>query len=337
MIKVVLAILGLVCAGAAFVIYKKFKAAGEGNKLEGILAPYVDKEYFSKLEEASVEDAVLGLTKADDKGIITKLSKILERIVLFEGYREKLALKISAAGMKWRASEYLTLMLGISAFCFFLGLAFGLLMLSNALLMAIPGGVIGFFAPSFYLGMKKSGRQQAFQRQLVDCLGLISNSLKAGYSFLQAVELVSREAPSPSKDEFARMLREHSLGLPLDDAMDSMAKRLESNDFDLTVTVVLIQRQVGGNLAEILDNIATTIRERIKLIGTINALTSQGKMGGMVITGLPFGLYGIMYLMNPDVMSMLHKHMYGYIAIVIGLIMQSMGAFVIYNLLQVEM
>ncbi|MBL4890147.1 MAG: type II secretion system F family protein [Candidatus Lindowbacteria bacterium] len=321
----------------AVVLIKRFKAAGEGSHLDEILAPYVETDYHEKLEEANAEEAALGLTKEDDKGALTKVSKIVERIVLFQGYRDNLAIKISQAGMKWRASEYLTLMMGVGGFSFFLGLAFGAIMFGNMLLVGIPMGVMGFFFPSFVLGIKKSGRQAKFQGQLVDNLGLISNSLKAGYSFLQAVELVSREAPSPSKDEFARMIREHSLGMPLDDAMDAMAERLESDDFSLTVTVVLIQRQVGGNLAEILENIATTIRERIKLVGTINALTAQGKMGGMVITGLPFGLYGIMYFMNPDVMGMLFQHLYGYVLIVIGLIMQGMGAFVIYSMLQVEL
>jgi len=336
MIKIIIGcfVLGGIMIGIA--LYKRFKTRDEGgNALANTLAPYIDKEYFKRLEQQEAEAKALGLKTEQSK--LTDFAKVIERIVVFERYREKLALKISQAGVKWRSSEYLTMMLGTAFIGFFLGFSFGKILWNNPLLAALPGAFVGFKLPEWVLGMKKSGRQKKFQAQLVDTLGLISNSLKAGYSFLQAVEMVSREAPTPTREEFTRLLREHSLGLPLDDAMEAMAKRMESGDFELTVTVVLIQRQIGGNLAEILDNIAHTIRERIKLLGTIKALTAQGKMGGMVITALPFGLYIIMYLMNPDVMGMLFKDKIGWILIGIGLIMQGLGAFVIANMLKVEM
>jgi tight adherence protein B len=337
MIQLLVGVVLFICLGVVAILIKKVKTKDDGlSKLERTLAPYIDKEYFQKLEQVDAEDAALGIDNRK-KSALANVAKILEKVNFFEGYRQSLALKIQAAGMKWRASEFLTLMMIIGAFCLLLGMAIGKIVWNNPFLVGVPLSLVGFFFPSFILGFKKSGRQSAFQGQLVDTLGLISNSLKAGYSFLQAVELASREAPSPTREEFQRMLRENSLGMPIDDAMESMGKRMESSDFDLTVTVILIQRQIGGNLAEILDSIAATIRERIKLIGTISALTAQGKMGGIVITALPTGLFGIMYFLNPDVMGMLFQETIGWILIVIGLIMQAMGGFVIKSMLNVEM
>lgn len=336
-LQALIGVLLLVCFVVIGVLIKRVRTKDEGNKLAATLAPYIDREYFKKLEESEAEEKAMGI-QTDKNAALTKFSKIIEKLNLFKAHSDKIALKLSAAGMKWRASEWLTMQLGIAVFFFFLGTAFGAILWGRNFMMgAIPGLFIGWMLPSMVLAMKKSGRQKAFSGQLVDTLGLISNSLKAGYSFLQAVEMVSKEAPMPTKEEFQRLLREHSLGLPLDDAMDAMAKRMQSPDFDLTVTVVLIQRQIGGNLAEILENIAATIRERIKLIGTIKALTAQGKMGGMVITALPTGLFGIMYLLNPDVMGMLFKKTLGWILIAVGFIMQGLGAFVIMNMLNVEM
>jgi tight adherence protein B len=337
MIQLLVGIVLFICLGVVAILVKKVKTKDDGlSKLERTLAPYIDKEYFQKLEQIDAEDAALGIDKRK-KSALADIAKVLEKVNFFESYRQSLALKIQAAGMKWRASEFLTMMLIIGAFCFLLGMAIGKIVWNNPFLVGVPLSLVGFFFPSLILGFKKSGRQSAFQGQLVDTLGLISNSLKAGYSFLQAVELASREAPTPTREEFQRMLRENSLGMPIDDAMESMGKRMESSDFDLTVTVILIQRQIGGNLAEILDSIAATIRERIKLIGTISALTAQGKMGGIVITALPTGLFGIMYFLNPDVMGMLFQETIGWILIAIGLIMQAMGGFVIKSMLNVEM
>lgn len=334
----------LVCLVVIAVLVKRVRTRDSGEtKLDRVLAPYIDKEYFRKLEQLENEEAALGLEARKKGGALQSIGGIIEKLVVLEGYRAKLTLKLAAAGMKWRSGEYLTLMMSVGLFCFFLGLAIGQIMWSNPLLAGVPLGFFGYQAPSFYLGFKKSGRQAAFQGQLVDTLGLISNSLKAGYSFLQAIEMTSREAPEPTREEFSRLVRENSLGMPIDEAMEAMGRRMESEDFNLTVTVVLIQRQIGGNLAEILESIAATIRERIKLIGTIKALTAQGKMGGIVITALPTGLFGIMYFLNPDVMGMMFHYpdgstsIAGMVLIAIGLLMQGMGAFVIKNMLNVEM
>ena len=139
-----------------------------------------------------------------------------------------------------------------------------------------------------------------FAALLLDTLGIISNALKAGYSFMQAIELITKESPYPMSTEFKKVLRENAVGVALETSLENMAQRLENDDFDLLVTVVLIQREVGGNLADVLDQISETIRERIKIKGQIVTLTSQARMGGYVITGLPILLGLAIFALNPD-------------------------------------
>ena len=148
----------------------------------------------------------------------------------------------------------------------------------------IPVGVIvGFFGPRIYLGMRKSARLKAFDNQLGDALNLIVNSLRAGYSTTQALEVISNEMPSPISDEFGRVVLELQLGVSFDTAMANLLRRMPSPDMDLVITAMSVQREVGGNLAEVLDAISFTIRERVRIKGEIKTLTAQGR-----ITGLPY-------------------------------------------------
>jgi len=166
--------------------------------------------------------------------------------------------------------------------------------------IALLGGLLlGFMAPRIWLGRRKSGRLSAFNKQLPDTITLIANALRAGSSFLQAIELVVRESRPPISTEFGRVIREVNLGLPFDQAMENMVRRLRSEDFELMATAINIQHSVGGNLAEILDSIAYTIRERVRIKGEIRTLTAQQRLSGYVVGGLPFGLAAFIYLAAP--------------------------------------
>ncbi len=209
----------------------------------------------------------------------------------------------------------------------FAAICFATAMLGAALLNGLAGGrgagpaagvlpgfigsMLGYLAPQVYLGVRIRKRARAFDAQLGDALILAANSLRTGYSFLQSVELVSREMRPPLSTEFARMLKEMSLGVTTEDAMINMAKRVESSDLDLAVTAALIQRQVGGNLAEVLDSIAATIRERIKLKGDIKTLTAQGRVSGLIISVLPILLATVIFLINPGYIKTLFEHPLG--------------------------
>jgi tight adherence protein B len=160
------------------------------------------------------------------------------------------------------------------------------------------GGAIGLFVPNFYVGFRKGNRLKTFDNQLGDTLSLLVNALRSGYSVLQAMEAVGKELPPPISVEFKRVVQEVQLGLPMETALAHLLERISSEDLDLVVTAINIQREVGGNLAEILDVISHTIRERVRIKGEIEVLTSQGMATGYAITFMPLALMGILWFVN---------------------------------------
>lgn len=170
-------------------------------------------------------------------------------------------------------------------------------------LAAIVGAVLISFVPDIYVNIAAARRLKAFNNQLGDTIGMLANSLRSGYSFLQSMELVSREAPVPMSQEFRRVVQEVGLGLSTSQALDNLLKRVPSDDLDLLITAVNIQQEVGGNLAQILETIGHTIRERVRIKGEIQVLTAQGRISGYVITALPIGLAMFITVINPSYMA----------------------------------
>jgi tight adherence protein B len=159
--------------------------------------------------------------------------------------------------------------------------------------------LVGAVFPRFYLRRRQARRLRQFNEQLPDTITLLANSLRAGSSFLQGIELVSREARPPISEEFERVVREMQLGMALQPALNNLVRRVASEDLELMVTAIQIQSQVGGNLATVLDAIAFTIRERVRIMGEIQTLTAMQRYSGYVITLLPVGLAGILFLVSP--------------------------------------
>src|SRR5689334_21222807 len=156
-----------------------------------------------------------------------------------------------------------------------------------------------------YVGFQQGKRLQTFDNQLGDMLNLVVNGLRAGYSVMQALEAVGRELPNPIAIEFKRVVQEMQLGLPMEAALNNLTRRIPSKDLDFVVTAMNVQREVGGNLAEILDTITFTIRERVRIKGEIETLTAQGMMTGYVISGLPIGLGLMLFVLNRPYMMTL--------------------------------
>ena len=152
-----------------------------------------------------------------------------------------------------------------------------------------------------WLGRRRASRLKAFNKQLPDTITLIANALRAGSSFLQAIEMVVREGQPPVTTEFDRVVREVNLGLAFDVALENMVRRVRSDDLELMATAITIQHQVGGNLAEILDSIAFTIRERVRIKGEIKTLTAQQRLSGYVVAVLPIGLMGVLFVHRAQV------------------------------------
>ncbi|HET7182871.1 MAG TPA: type II secretion system F family protein [Candidatus Limnocylindrales bacterium] len=227
---------------------------------------------------------------------LAQLNKVVEK----RDFGANLLRDLGAADLKLKPSEYLAIWggvtIGVPAVMFLVG--FVVKSLQNPIVLLL-GLIIGFWVPRFWLNHRKSGRLKAFNKQLPDTVTLIANALRAGSSFLQAIELVVRESRPPISTEFGRVIREVNLGLPFDLALENMVTRVKSEDFELMATAIAIQHQVGGNLAEILDSIAFTIRERIRIKGEIRTLTAQQRLSGYVVGFLPFGLAGMIFLAAP--------------------------------------
>jgi len=227
---------------------------------------------------------------------LAQLNKVVEK----RDFGANLLRDLGAADLKLKPSEYLGIWagftLGLPVVLFLVG--FLVPSFQNPLILLL-GFLLGFFLPRLWLGRRKSGRLKAFNKQLPDTITLIANALRAGSSFLQAIELVVRESRPPISTEFGRVIREVNLGLPFDVALENMVRRVKSEDFELMATAISIQHQVGGNLAEILDSIAFTIRERIRITGEIRTLTAQQRLSGYVVGGLPFFLALFIYLAAP--------------------------------------
>ncbi|MEO7667052.1 MAG: type II secretion system F family protein, partial [Dehalococcoidia bacterium] len=224
----------------------------------------------------------------------------LNKAVEGRDFGANLARDIARADLKLKVSEYLAIRvattIGTPVVFFLLGFVISSL---QSPIVLIGGVILGFFAPRIWLGRRISGRLGAFNKQLPDTITLVANGLRSGSSFLQAIELVVRESRPPVSTEFGRVIREVNLGLPFDAALENMVRRIKSDDFELMATAIAIQHQVGGNLAEILDSIAFTIRERVRIKGEIRTLTAQQRLSGYVVGGLPFGLAVFIYLAAP--------------------------------------
>lgn len=218
-----------------------------------------------------------------------------------------MATLLSRADVRMTVGEFMLVRMGAAFFGGILGFFVGRGVTEPlmGLLIGVVIGVIGWMAPHWYVSSVATKRARHFNNQLGDTIGLMANSLRAGYSLLQTMELASRETPEPMCVEFRRLVREAGLGISPQMAMQHMLERVPSEDLDLLVTAINIQHEVGGNLAQILDVMGETIRERVRIKGEIQVLTSQGRISGYIITALPVGVAALLFLMNPEYMMTL--------------------------------
>lgn len=258
------------------------------------------------------------------------VSAAVDRAVAGRSFANNLATQLAQANLKWTVGEFLVLTV-------LLAISLGLLLYVMNRYILIPIGVLaGFFVPRIYLGIRKNKRLKDFNDQLGDALNLMVNSLRAGYSTMQAIEVISKEMPAPISEEFGRVVLELQLGVPFDTAMGNLIRRMPSPDMDLVITAMSVQREVGGNLAEVLDAISFTIRERVRIKGEIKTLTAQGTITGYVITALPFGLAILLYMINPGFMGGLFTDPCGWMMIGIALVLIVVGFVVVRKIVNIE-
>jgi tight adherence protein B len=237
---------------------------------------------------------------------------------------------LARADLRLRVAEYYYIRVGLA-----LGLAAVLLLVRDPL-SALVGALLGYFLPRMWVGRRIGSRLNSFNKQLPDTITLLSNSLRAGSSFLQSIELVSRETPAPMGSEMGRVVREVNLGLSMEEALSNMVRRIKSDDLDLMVTAIGVQQQVGGNLAEILDTIAFTIRERVRIKGEIRTLTAQGRYSGYLVAFLPIAIMITLNFINPEFMQPLFTELIGQILLVVGGIMMLIGFFAIKKITDIK-
>jgi tight adherence protein B len=313
------ALAGAIGLGVIFVFGGLYTMMTSGGSIDERLSRYAgaktqgdDKKKAAKEQRRDVDVAVL-TSDVEDKRLRMKVQRDLAR-----------------ANLKLTFAEYYYMRLGMAV-----GLGLVLFVLRDPV-SGIIGVVLGYFLPRFYVGRRIGGRLGAFNKQLPDTITLLSNSLRAGSSFLQSIELVSRETPAPMGEEMLRVVREVNLGLGMEEALQNMVRRIKSEDLDLMVTAISIQQSVGGNLAEILDTIAFTIRERVRIKGEVNTLTAQGRYSGYLVAFLPIAIAGMINVISPAFMAPLFTNTIGQILVAVGGVMMTIGFFAIRKITDIK-
>lgn len=263
------------------------------------------------------------------------LSEWFNRRVEKTSQGEKIARSLARADLKLKPGEYIAVMILVA-------IALGLIAWfagGKSLLVGGIGVVIGLFLPGMYVKRQQAKRLVKFGDQLGDMLNLMVNGIRAGYSTMQAMEAVSKELPAPISDEFRRVVQEMQLGVSMERALENLLRRIPSDDLDLVITAINVQREVGGNLAEILDTISFTIRERVRIKGEIRVMTSQVMYSGRFLAMMPIIVIAILYLLNREYMMEFLKEESqpcGYIALALAGILIISGYFAMNKLADIE-
>jgi tight adherence protein B len=261
------------------------------------------------------------------KDLLSRISQVFKKAAM----AHRLETELERADLPLKGEEFITITIMTILFPALL-----ILGVTQNVLAAILTGIVGFTFPNMVMKGSQAKRLTQFNSQLPDALMIIANSLRAGFSFFQAMELLSKEMPAPLGQEFGRVLREMNLGTSTEDALASMEKRVKSSDLEMVITAVLIQRQVGGNLAEVLDKISTTIRERVRIKGEIKSLTAQGRISGLVVGGLPIFLILVLSVISPQYIMLLFTHPIGLMLVAGGVVSELLGMMMIQKIVNIK-
>jgi tight adherence protein B len=316
-----LMILAALCAGA-FATTGVLWATGFGG------ASVAAAARLSKLRETEAQlpaEAKLNLRRrgAVNFGGITVLSGNLAA---------NWAKDLERAGLTLNAKEWLVLRLAVSTV-----LTLVLMIVSPIPILGILGGLpLGFLGTSFWLKRRKVSRLHKMESQLVEVLQMLSSGLRAGFGLMQALESASEQTPAPLSVELRRTMRDTAMGASVEQALTSLNERIGSPDFDIVITAILIQRSVGGNLAEILDNVQHTMRERERIRGEIRTITAQQRMTGYVLAGIPIGLLVLFYMISPDFTSLLFTDPLGRMMLGGAAVSEVLGFLVIQKIVNIE-
>ena len=216
-----------------------------------------------------------------------------------------------------------------------MGAAAGIFLGLNILIVPIPGLILACF-PFLWLLFRRRRRFKAFSQQLPDALEMLSRCLRSGQSLAAGFNIVATEMSAPLSVEFSRVFEEQNLGIPLEETLDNLIERIPNMDLKFLCTAIMLQRQTGGDLAEILDKIGSLIRERFQIWGQVQALTGEGRLSGIILLALPFGLFMVIYYLNPDYVMVLFEDPVGKKLLAVALVMQVLGAAVIKKIVTIK-
>ncbi len=298
-------------------------SSSERNMMEERLGKYLDQDQPQQ-------------SKKGDKSS-TLLTEWVNRRVEKSTWGDNLSRSLARADLKFKPGEFIAFVVIVA-----ITLGGGAWFLGGTdptakLVSGVIGLVMGIALPIVYVRSQQGRRLTKFNNQLGDMLNLMVNGLRAGYSTMQAMEAVSKELPAPISEEFRRVVQEMQLGIPMDKALENLLRRIPSEDLDFVVTAINVQREVGGPLAEILDTIAYTIRERVRIKGEIRVMTAQVTMSGRILSGVPFAVFLMIWIINQEyMMEFFNNPLCGGIAIGTGLIMIAVGYFIMMKIADIE-
>jgi len=256
---------------------------------------------------------------------------VLDRALRGRGYAERVALDLARAAVPLRVGEYLLIRWIIACALFLFTV-----LLQGPWLLGLLLAVVGFYLPRFYVARRERGRIRRIEDQLVDALTMMANSLKSGSSFLQAMDLVSRELPPPISQEFAQMVAEVGVGASLEQALRDLSQRVRSYDVYLIITAMTIQRSVGGNLAEVLEKIAHTIRERQRLLRQVVVETAEERFSAYILMILPSLMVVLLSIVNRQYIETLWIDNVGRLLLVGAILMQICGFFIMRRVAEIR-
>ena len=284
-------------------------------------------EQYTGAPEVVVEHPKVATEERAFKRVAESLDKAMSKRCVGEG----IATDLARADLKLTVTEFIILNLLSTV-----GIAVLAALMFRSPLFALPGAVLGFFLPRWWVKMLQRRRLNAFNNQLSDALNLLVNGLRSGYSMLQAMEAVSEELPPPISVEFARVVQEVALGLSYEEALDNLVRRIRSDDLELMVTAINVQHEVGGNLAEILDTISYTIRERVRIQGEIKVLTGQTMLSGYIVGFLPVAITLLLFLMSRDYIMRMFQTTCGWMMLATIVILVGSGFFAIQKIVHID-
>ena len=316
------------CIGAGFVLGSYFGV----TKLPGMV---LQRKLEARLEEVAmgpdVEPVADGQAKALLKVAQGGPMPAIDRFVGGTTRGSALGRWIEQSGVKTTISAVLLAGIGVAV-----ALGFVVMLMVKAQWGFLLGAIIGFALPFMFLNMKRGKRVHAFEEGFPEALDFIARALKAGHAFVTGLKMVADEMPEPIGPEFRKTFDEQNFGLPLKDALENLTMRVPGLDVRFFATAVLIQRETGGNLSEILENLAHVVRERFKILRQVRVFTAHGRMTAYVLLALPAVLCIALMFINPDHMNLLFRERMGQMLLMVSVVMQAIGYVWIRQVIKIE-